>query len=321
MFSRGNILPILPESLTRRELFSVCGKLVGHYPVAGWLRVACSYIKRNAEGTCWDDDVGEHAMIMIKEVMEQVKKADPVRGRWSVNTETGGSVWCDASSIAVGVLLEIGSEAVEDASWLRKKGDYNHINVAELEALLKGVNMALKWDLREITLITDSATVYGWVNATLTEEKRIRTKGAAEMLVKRRLGTLKNLINEFNLKIRIEHIPTSKNKADGLTRVRKEWLKYEEDMHSEEDLGTCVGAVSVEEMHNMHHVGVDRTLFLARKVDPDVSRSSVEEVVRKCEKCQSVDPAPTVHEKGNIGAEDNWKRLAIDVTHYRNGLY
>lgn len=100
MFSRGNILPILPESLTRQELFSVCGMLVGHYPVAGWLRVACRYIKRKAEGTCWDDDDGEHAMTMIKEVMEQVKKADPVRGRWSVNTEAGGSVWCDVSSIA-----------------------------------------------------------------------------------------------------------------------------------------------------------------------------------------------------------------------------
>lgn len=324
VFSRGNILPVLPKSLTRRELFSVCGKLVGHYPVAGWLRVACSYIKRKAEGISWNDNVGEYAMSMIKEVMDQVKSADPVRGRWSVNKTTCGSVWCDASSIAIGVLLEIGGEAVEDASWLRKKCDYNHINVAELEAILKGVNLALKWDLREITVITDSSTVYGWVNATLTEEKKIRTKGAAEMIVKRRLGTLKNLIDEFDLKIKIVYVPTSKNKADGLTRVRKGWLTVEKDTHCEESVTMCaesVGVVNVEEMHNMHHVGVDRTLFLVRKVDPNISRRSVQEVVRNCVKCQSVDPAPVVHEKGNIGTEDNWKRLAIDVTHYRNGLY
>ena len=30
-FSRGNALPLLPEKCTRRELFSLCGKLVGHY--------------------------------------------------------------------------------------------------------------------------------------------------------------------------------------------------------------------------------------------------------------------------------------------------
>ena len=35
MFSRGNELPCIVENLTRRELFSVCGKLVGHYPLAG----------------------------------------------------------------------------------------------------------------------------------------------------------------------------------------------------------------------------------------------------------------------------------------------
>ena len=37
-FKRGNILPDLPQRMSRKELFSLCGKLVGHYPVAGWLR-------------------------------------------------------------------------------------------------------------------------------------------------------------------------------------------------------------------------------------------------------------------------------------------
>lgn len=32
----------------------------------------------------------------------------------------------------------------EDATWLRKN-DYNHINVAELDAVLKGINLAIKW--------------------------------------------------------------------------------------------------------------------------------------------------------------------------------
>ena len=46
---------------TRRGLFSICGKLVGHYPVAGWLSVSCSYVKRRAERGRWDDYVGEEA--------------------------------------------------------------------------------------------------------------------------------------------------------------------------------------------------------------------------------------------------------------------
>ena len=44
-------------------------------------------------------------------------------------------VWCDASDLAMRVVLEIGGTEVEDASWMRKK-KYNHNNVAELEAVL-----------------------------------------------------------------------------------------------------------------------------------------------------------------------------------------
>ena len=59
MFNRGNVLPVLPEILTRPELFSICGKLIDHYPVAGWLRVACSYVKIHAQGTQWEDLLGK----------------------------------------------------------------------------------------------------------------------------------------------------------------------------------------------------------------------------------------------------------------------
>ena len=35
MFGRGNETPEVTDSLTKQELFSVCGKLVGHYPIVG----------------------------------------------------------------------------------------------------------------------------------------------------------------------------------------------------------------------------------------------------------------------------------------------
>ena len=44
--------------------------------------------------------------------------------------------------------MEVGGTIVEDATWLRKTTDYNHVNVAELEAVLKGVNLALWWGFK-----------------------------------------------------------------------------------------------------------------------------------------------------------------------------
>ena len=53
------------------------------------------------------------------------------------------------------------------------------------------------------------------------QEMRIRTKGDSELLVKRRLGILAELIEEFGLTVSVAQVPTSVNKADCLTRVKK----------------------------------------------------------------------------------------------------
>ena len=39
---------------------------------------------------------------------------------------------------------------LKDAAWLRKKDDFNHTNLAELMAVLKGINLALKWGLTDV---------------------------------------------------------------------------------------------------------------------------------------------------------------------------
>ena len=184
--------------------------------------------------------------------------------------------------------------------------------------MVRGVNLALKWGLREIEVVTDSAAVCGWVRLMLSEEKRIKTKGAAEILVKRRIGVLKELIDDLQLELTITLVPSERNKADVLTRVKKSWLSAVKD--GEED-GICAGAVSLREMHEMHHLGVDHSLYLARKVDPVVTRQSVQRVVKGCERCQRIDPAPAVHEGGEIWVTGNWRRLAVDVTHYQGVAY
>ena len=116
--------------------------------------------------------------------------------------------------------MEIGGLVEEDAIWLRKKNDYNHINVAEFDTVLKGINLAIKWGLREIEIRTDSATVLSWVTSTVEESGRIRTKGAGEVIVKWRLGILGELISEFKLQIKAVFVPSERNKADALT-----WIK------------------------------------------------------------------------------------------------
>ena len=311
-FTRGNEVPEIPDTLTRRELFSICGKMVGHYPVAGWLRVACSYIKREALGVSWDEDVGDRARNLLHETRARIKTEDPVRGAWTVPSEDGGILWCDASSLATGAILEVGGVVVEDRAWLRKKTDYNHINVAELDSLVKGVNMAVDWGVKNLHIKTDSSTVKAWVQLALSEERPVRTKGAAEVLVKRRLGILKELEAELKMTMTVELVASECNKSDSLTRVPKAWLAGEK---------TVCSVSIMQELHDKHHMGVDRTLFLARKLDPSIRRADVKEMIRGCEECQSIDPAPGRHEAGALEVDRNWNRLAIDVTHYRGVPY
>ena len=314
VFTRANTVPDVGESMTRRELFSVCGKLVGHYPKAGWLRVACSYMKRHASGQAWGDYVGDMVRDCMREVVEEVRGADPVKGTWKAPKVDTGVIWCDASDLAMGAVLEVGGVEVEDASWMRKKGDYTHINVAELEAVLKGVNLCAKWNLKNVEIVTDSATVYGWLCLTLTEDRKVRTKGAAEVLVKRRLGILKSLIQELGLQVTVRLVKSEVNKADALTRIRKKWMIVESNIG-------CVGldhkSIQLKDMHEKHHMGVERSWFLAKKVDETVGKDEVKKVVRECQQCQSIDPAPTTHVQGNLGMGKTWSKLAIDVTHFK----
>ena len=70
--------------------------------------------------------------------MARVQQEDPVHGLWHVDPNGVVSVWTDASSVGIGVVLEVDGHVVEYASWLRKEADHLHINNAELEAVGKG---------------------------------------------------------------------------------------------------------------------------------------------------------------------------------------
>ena len=102
---------------------------------------------------CWEDDIGVSATKMLAELMERVGVADPVRGVWSAYS-LEGRVWCDASSLAVGCALELNGQIVKDGAWLRKKDDGQHINLAELDSVVRGIILAAKWGLNKVAILT-----------------------------------------------------------------------------------------------------------------------------------------------------------------------
>lgn len=316
-WKRDGELPQVGQSITRRELFSVCGKLVGHYPVAGWLRTACSYVKRLCSDVSWDCQISQEAKALVEDLLVRVQREDPVKGTWSVENQESGKVWCDASSIGIGVSLEMEGRTVEDAAWLRKEDDGAHINLAELEAVLKGISLALKWQLKNVAVVTDSATVFGWVRSTLEDTRRPKVTGLGEMIVRRRLGLLRQMVDEYGLMVTIELVPSERNCADSLTRVPQKWLRR-----------ACVG-VSREErverirsVHDMHHFGVARTQYLASRIlGYDVTQQEAESVVRSCSTCRCIDPYPVQWDHGSLGVDRVWQRLAIDITHVQGRLY
>ena len=312
-WKRGNELPRVPEKVTKRELFSITGALVGHFPVANWLRVACSYVKRVCDANSWDDEVSNATMKILHEIIDRIKLDDPVRGVWDVPEAREARVWCDASSLAMGCCLEINRYIVEDAAWLRKRDDHMHINLAELDAVIKGVNLALKWNVKQLEIVTDSATVHGWLTSTFCDTHRIHTQGMCEMLVKRRLKVIKALCDEYGVAPKVVWVESKRNVADGLTRVPQKWLS----LKNEEVCGVSV----VKEVHEKNHLGVDRTLYLARLENPTVTRREVEDVVRACSNCKSIDPPNEMWEKGGLDVRENWVRLAIDTTHYNGNCY
>ena len=299
------------SKLTKRQLFSVVGKLIGHYPVCGWLRVSCSYIKRFAIGD-WDEKVTQDVIQMLLEIFARLKNDDPVRGLWSAQGMQC-DLFVDASSLAIGAVLSINSQVVEDCSWLRPVDDPTHINVSELNAVVKGINLALRWGCTRIRLHTDSSTCKAWLDAQISGSKKVKTKGMAEMLVRRRLSLIGELIEEYGLHILVDLVPSQKNISDPLTRVPKPWFRTCPQIAAPAHLTS-----EISQLHDICHPGIKRTLHLCKAKGLNVTKNLVRDVVKNCEQCQSIDPAPVRFNHGTSKTSNSWERLSVDYTKFAN---
>uniref|UniRef100_A0A5S6QB38 RNase H domain-containing protein n=1 Tax=Trichuris muris TaxID=70415 RepID=A0A5S6QB38_TRIMR len=120
-----------------------------------------------------------------------MKKRDPAQGRCDISGDSA-KVWVNASALAIGVAPEVNGSIIEDAAW-QCPHDTCHINMAELDAVIMGLNLALTWQMKKIELITDLATVHRWISDGLSGRTRLKTKAPSEMLIRRRVGLVLSL--------------------------------------------------------------------------------------------------------------------------------
>ena len=233
--THGDVATVLPllakeqyeEPLTRRVVFKWTGRLTSHYPVCSWLRPACAWLKRHSsEDRHWDEPVTNAIQDCCHELQERVLSSDPAKGERRVSSPNEGSwtVLCDASDIATGVVLQMDSKVIEDAAWLRAPKDKKHINITELDATIKGLTLAAEWNLKAVTVATDSKTVIGWLRQTFENASRVRVSGLHKALVLRRLHIIDDQPAVNKLTATVGWVPSDQNPADLLTRVPGKWL-------------------------------------------------------------------------------------------------
>ena len=175
-----------------------------------------------------------------------------------------------------------------------------------------------KWRFRVFTVACDSLTVCGWLRSVCDRSHNVRSHSLCELLIKRRLDILKEVIAQENLTITVRQVKSEENRADVLTRVPKDWLKCVVS-------NPCVAIASetrisvkrLRALHGIHHFGVDRSLELARsKFGNGVSRRLVQKVVKQCDTCAKFDPSIRDRwSKGRVSSGITWQRLAADITH------
>ena len=133
-----------------------------------------------------------------------------------------------------------------------------------MEAVIKGLNIATKWEFKSITVLIDSTTVFGWLTSLVIGDKPIRVRGLEVPLVRRHLSLIEDLVKEYNLVIKLSLVKSAENKAVALTRIPRDWLQ---SIHSAVAINVSSG--DVKSFHNLHRFGVNRTLYLMKPTYPE----------------------------------------------------
>lgn len=101
---------------------------------------------------------------------------------------------------------------MEDACWLRPTNDALRIKLAKLDVAIKGLNLAFQWQAKFWRIKTDSLC-----------KARLRINATSEMLVRRRLSTVKELVEQYK-SVDVMLVVSNQKLADKLTRAPQRWL-------------------------------------------------------------------------------------------------
>lgn len=228
---RRSTFPDLESNITRRTIHQWCGKITAHYPSCGWLRPACSQLKRlttmplNGKSPTWDEPVQQCIVQAVHKFQQEIqKRGDSVGGIWSFNKDHDWELFTDASKYAWGAVVRIGGVIVSDATWLRKVTDIQPINVAELEGVVKGIAFVYqmmkalgKKNLR-LTVFCDNANAVSWLNRKEARHWSTVT-GVNAAVVDSKLSTLQSVSEAAKISLTIKQVPSEANISDALSRI------------------------------------------------------------------------------------------------------
>ena len=181
-----------------------------------------------------DDAVSEAICRLCHELKEKLLKEDPAKGVQSIPSTQQWKVRCDTSDHALGVMLGTEVHVVEDATCLRSAHDRRHINVAELELAINAIGLVAAWQVHKVSLMTDSKTLAGWLQWIAGNTRHVMVGCLHEVLVKRRLHVVKDLVQTTGMEVAVVWVPSADNRPNQLTIVPCHWIaagKKEEQLH------------------------------------------------------------------------------------------
>ena len=94
---------------------------------------------------------------------------------------------------------------------------------------------------------------------------RLLTKAQSELLIRRCVEVVKQLVEELSLMVSVTLVRSSENRADALTRVPREWLRDNFAAAAVAPAGDIPLRAAISDVRERaDHPGVRRTLYFAR---------------------------------------------------------
>ncbi|KAF4736719.1 hypothetical protein FOZ62_002549, partial [Perkinsus olseni] len=245
-----NVDPYSGGRPTRREIAGWCGRLVGHVPIAAWLRSHTAVLLRAMSRIPWDSDVDLFIVNLVDFIREKLsREGDPARGVWFCPKPLDAVAWhvhADSSSVAMGATLSYETSSgslvqVRDASWLLdSRAALRHVNINELCAATRAIMWATPFIGGRVYLHTDNECVRNWIQRFM-EGQSVKRGGMSTTLVGRRLQAIFDAAEVFT-EFSVCRVSSEKNPSDEMSRVDPAFLRLLESIDIDEK-----GLIDIEE--------------------------------------------------------------------------